>query len=270
MLFPVGILNVANHNLTEFYTMHKILWIDVGTHFAQEHSSIFGSNLRFYRYLLRRFIGSRILGRGKFVKLSILRDILAARKEVRASADRFFSIFIEANPKIALTEDIYRQADMVFNIALTDDRGANGTITKLYLGDDGEQSQSSSVFLEKNNVTEEEFVVTLGVSANFFFEDLAQYLFDRFGEYTVLLRLNCEGAEDDVIYSASEAFGAKLKLICGSLKDVGGVKGAESLQNLETFIQKNGLAFEDFHSGISTWSKAHQAILNLLNESPKP
>ena len=130
---------------------------------------------------------------------------------------------------------------MVFNIALTDDRGTNGTITKLYLGDDGEQSQSSSVFLEKNNVTEEEFVVTLGVSANYFFEDLAQYLSDRFGEYTVLLRLNCEGAEDDVIYSASEAFGAKLKLICGSLKDVAVSKARSHCEISKLSYKKMGL-----------------------------
>ena len=41
----------------------------------------------------------------------------------------------------------------------------------------------------------------------------------------MLLRLNCEGIEDDVIYAAHSSFQDKLKLICGSLKDVEGVKG---------------------------------------------
>ena len=250
--------------------MNKILWIDVGTHFAQEHSSIFGSNVRFYGYVLKRFISGKILRRGKFVSFSTLRDILAVRKNVRRNTDRFFSIFIEANPKIAYRKNVYRLADMVFNVALTDNRGTSGTITKLYLGDDGEQSQSSSVFLEKNNVTQDEFVVTLGVSADYFFEGLERYLSERFGEYVVLLRLNCEGAEDDVIYSASEKFGAKLRLICGSLKDVGGVKGVVALQKLETFIHKNGLSFVDFHSGINSWSEAHQAISSLVDENPEP
>ena len=41
--------------------MKKIVWIDIGTHFAQEHKSIFGTNLYFYTFLLRRFIGGKIL-----------------------------------------------------------------------------------------------------------------------------------------------------------------------------------------------------------------
>ena len=34
--------------------MKKIIWIDVGTHFGQEYSSIFGSNYGFFIHALKR------------------------------------------------------------------------------------------------------------------------------------------------------------------------------------------------------------------------
>jgi len=50
-----------------------------------------------------------------------------------------------------------------------------------------------------------------------------------------LLRLNCEGVEDTVIYSVSESFGKKLKLVCGSLKDVEELKGTGAAESLDEF-----------------------------------
>jgi len=63
--------------------MKKIIWIDVGTHFAQEHGSIFSSNASFYIFLLRRFISSKIFRRGKFVNLLELKDIIVSRHKIR-------------------------------------------------------------------------------------------------------------------------------------------------------------------------------------------
>ena len=52
------------------------------------------------------------------------------------------------------------------------------------------------------------------------FRALEIHLAEKFSDYFVILRLNCEGVEDSAIYSAHNFFGDKLKLICGALKDV--------------------------------------------------
>ena len=74
--------------------MKKIIWIDVGTHFAQEHTSIFGSNIRFYLFVFKRFLGGKLLKRGKFVSFRELRVILESRTTIRKKSDNFFRIFI--------------------------------------------------------------------------------------------------------------------------------------------------------------------------------
>ena len=64
-------------------------------------------------------------------------------------------------------------------------------------------------------------------------------------------------------------FGSKLKLICGSLKDVKELKGLEASQKLDTFISDNKLVFKKFNSGIPSWPEAHKAILSLLEKDDR-
>lgn len=244
--------------------MKKVVWVDIGTHFAQEHGSIFSSNLIFYSFIIRRFISSKLFKRGKFVTLMRLKDIISSRNKLRKSAKNFYSIFIEANSEIARKMKFYPDTDLFFNLALTNNSLQSPSITKLYLGDGNALSQGSSIFLEKHNVKQENFVAAIGASTNDFFKELELYLSNQFSDYVVMIRLNCEGVEDDVIYSAHKYFGSKLQLICGSLKDVKGVKGPEALQRLEEFISEHGLVFEKFYAPIYTWLDGHQAILDLL------
>ena len=248
--------------------MKKIIWIDVGTHFGQEYSSIFGSNYLFYGRVLKRLIGKKIFNRGKFLKFKELRDIIFSRARIRQRSNQFYTIFIEANPKIAYTRDVYQDASLVFNLALTDGNERSSiSITKLYLGDGNLLSQGSSTFLEKKNVQKDSYIPTLGVSATIFFSELHAYFGEKFADYDVLLRLNCEGVEDEVIYASYKSFGEKLKLVCGSLKDVKEVKGFQASIKLDKFINDKGLLFVDFHSGMTSWSQAHAAVLNLLEKN---
>ena len=232
--------------------MKKVVWIDVGTHFAQEHGSIFSSNAIFYFFIIRRFISSKLFRRGKFVTLQTLKEIISTRNKLRKKTQDFYSIFIEANSEIARKMKFYPDADLFFNLALTNNSSQSPSITKLYLGDGNALSQGSSIFLEKHNVKQENFVAAFGVSTNDFFKELELYLSNQFSDYVAIIRLNCEGVEDDVIYSAHKYFGSKLQLICGSLKDVKGVKGPEALNRLEEFISENGLVFAKFYAPIYT------------------
>jgi len=260
---------ILSHNFKKIYIkMKKIIWIDVGTHFGQEYLSIFGSNYAFYGHVAKRLIGKKIFNRGKFIGFQGLRDIVFSRTRIRRRSNDFYTVFIEANPKIAYTKNVYLDASMVFNLALTDDQEKSPiSIAKLYLGDGNELSQGSSIFLEKANVQKDSYVTTLGVSSVAFFSQLQAYFEEKFVDYDVLLRLNCEGMEDEVIYAAHNSFGKKLKLICGSLKDVEGVKGLDASNKLNEFISDNKLLFVDFLSGMSTWPEAHAAVLKLLEEN---
>ena len=246
--------------------MKKIIWIDVGTHFAQEYNSVFGSNFNFYTQIALRFISGNILGRGKALEFKNIKKIISARKYIRKRKKEFYTIFIEANSKITYNKNIYRNADMVLNLALTDDNYTSLSIIKLYLGSGGDLSQSSSVFSQKHIGFEDKFIPALSISADNCFKMLERYLSEKFKDYVVLLRLNCEGVEDNVIYSAHSYFGKKLQLICGALKDVGELKGLETLDKLEEFIDVNEIVFTKFASPIDTWAEGQKAIQNLLKQ----
>ena len=106
--------------------MKKVVWIDVGTHFAQEHGSIFSSNVIFYFFIIRRFISSKLFRRGKFVTLQTLKEIISTRNKLRKKTQDFYSIFIEANSEIARKMKFYPEADLFFNLALTNNSSQIG------------------------------------------------------------------------------------------------------------------------------------------------
>ena len=151
-------------------------------------------------------------------------------------------------------------------MALTDDNHSSVSIAKLYIGKGGVLAEGNSLFIKKDNPENDRHIATFGVSTKDFFHELALYLDEQFKDYEVLLRLNCEGVEDDVIYSTFSSFGNKLKLICGSLKDVEELKGLEASQKLDNFISRNSLLFVKFSSGIYSWPEAHKAVLSLLEK----
>ena len=246
--------------------MRKIIWIDVGTHFGQEYNSIFGSNFSFYMHVFKRFIGGTILKRGKFVSKAGLKSILHARSKLRKRSNEFHTIFIEANSKIVSKKNVYLRADEVFNLALVNNSQDPLSISKLYLGAGDELSQGSSVFAENNAVDKSTFVTTIGVACDKFFHQLKLHIEELFDDYEILLRLNCEGVEDDVIYSVHKIFDDKLRMISGSLNDIERVRGVDASQKLEEFMNEKKLQFVFFSPLIYSWPSAHVAIMNLLDK----
>ena len=93
-----------------------------------------------------------------------------------------------------------------------------------------------------------------------FFDLFKSYLDRIMDEYAVILRLNCEGVEDDVIYAAHQFFHEKLVLIMGSIEDVKECKGNSAYVNLEKYLKDNSLSFVKFSSSVNTWIKAHSSI----------
>tara|TARA_B100001093_G_scaffold352808_1_gene337299 strand:- start:218 stop:955 length:738 start_codon:yes stop_codon:yes gene_type:complete len=243
--------------------MKKIVWIDVGTHYAQEYESAFGPSYKFLWQVFRRFIASKFFFKGSFYKISDIKSILRSKIFFRKNKHNFKFFFVEANSKIVSRKAIYKEAHAVFNFALTSNDDEPIKLSKLFLADSNSLSQGSSIFLEKANVKKDFFTLCLGINPISFFSSLKAYLDNDLKDYLVMLRLNCEGVEDQVIYSAHQIFGDSLKLISGSLKDVKGVKGEEAYLNMKRYMKQNNLPFIFFSSNISTWRNAHSAIKKL-------
>ena len=140
-------------------------------------------------------------------------------------------------------------------------------LKKLYLGTGDELSQGSSVFAENNAVDKNTFVTTIGVSCDTFFHQLKLHIEELYDDYMILLRLNCEGMEDEVIYSVHNIFGPKTAMIFGSLNDVKRVRGLNVSKELNKFMNDKKLPFVFFCPLIYSWPKAHMAIMNLLDKT---
>ena len=90
-------------------------------------------------------------------------------------------------------------------------------------------------------------------------------IFDDMSEdYSVVLRINNEGSESEVIYAFHQVFGNRMKLVAGSLKDVGVVKGQDCLTELYDYMKMNDIKFSFFHSGIGSWSNTMSSLIGEL------
>ena len=247
--------------------MTKLVYIDVGTHFGQEFQSMFGNSWYFFWKLVRRIIGFYILRKGQKISAKNILELIRERRKIKKNEKNFLTYFIEANPKIINHSNVYKKVSGVFNFALTGNYNVN--ITNLYLANfswEGEISQGSSIFPHKDNVSKEKFLTTIGVPSKLFFDIFKNYLDNTVSKYAVILRLNCEGVEDDVIYAAHEFFGKKLILVMGSIQDVKECKGDAAYLELEKYLDNNSLPFVKFSSSVNSWIKAHSSINFIHNK----
>ena len=109
-----------------------------------------------------------------------------------------------------------------------------------------------------------QFTLCPKVSADSFASDYKAFLDNTYEDYQIVLRINCEGSEDDVIYAFSNHFAEQFKYILGSLKDVESVKGKVNHQKLLEHIKSNELLFLEWLPSIDTWLDAQNMLLNLV------
>jgi hypothetical protein len=244
--------------------MTKIIYIDIGTHFGQEFNSLFGGQWSFYLKVAKRLAGYYLSNRGEKISLIDIVDLNRLRGQIKKVEEDFLFYFVEANSKIISHCNVYNKAHGVFNCALTGESSLN--ITKLFLANGDTLSQGSSIFANKSNVSTKDVVPTLGVPSKLFFDEFKKYIDTITDDYVVILRLNCEGVEDDVIYAAHEIFKENLVLTMGSLKDVKECKGEAAYEKLENFLRDNSIPFVFFSHSVNSWKKAYSSIKLLLNK----
>lgn len=246
--------------------MKPIVWIDIGTHEGQEFRSVFGPALTAFGIrAFRRFIGAKWLGRGKSPSASQLWKLFVTRSEIRKNRNLFYAVVVDANANL-LKHWVYQEADAVFCVALANTTGRGVSVGKLYLVHNDLRGHGSSVFEEKHNINEETFLPSLIIHTDVFAKELACYLASVLGDYKVLLRVNCEGSEDDVVYSFHRVFSTKLMHVFGSLKDVHGVKGENAYRELMQYLQCENIGFTAFSSDLNSWVGAHERISTLLKQ----
>ncbi|MBO8229885.1 MAG: hypothetical protein JJ841_007390 [Prochlorococcus marinus CUG1432] len=175
---------------------------------------------------------------------------------------RITLILVEPN-FLHFDEPPYELSSMVLPVAIKSIDEGNSRTTKLFFANNDPKSAGNSIFSSKGNVDEDNFRNVLSLNIYQFLEILnTTYLHEN---SKVLLRLNCEGMEDEIIYEFKKYLSNKLKVIMGSLKDVKSIKGKKKYSMLLEFIEDKKIRFIPFSDDVDTWSKAHLFIYHFLN-----
>jgi hypothetical protein len=242
--------------------MKKIVFIDVGTHFGQEYKSMFGGNFDLLIRILRQYIGYNLLKKGPRLSLKDLVSIFHSRSAL--NKNNTYHIFVEANPLIINSQKIYKYADSIFNIAVTDNKKAN--LVKLYVNRNNIMGEGNSIFRNKKLINVNQYMLTWGIPSDEFCKLIKNYLDSKFEKYILILRINCEGMEENFIHAAIKIFGKKIKLISGSLKDVKEIKSLKAYNDLMMFLLNQNIPFIEFTPSIPTWPKAHKKVLEIYKK----
>lgn len=245
----------------------RMLFVDVGTHEAQEYMGLFGhGRMAYLRHWLRHRRRCRRQGKVALDRAGFSR-FLAVARQLQAMRDRVVYVMVEPNARL-VAMDRYRKADIALNIALSAD-AETASLMPLYLAESNPTGQGSSLFTEKPNVRADEFDLVLNIDALHFAKSLAKSTSAHLGcaDGPVVLRLNNEGAEVEVIGAFHQVFGPRLRAVMGSLSDVAKVKGPDALTALHQFLNDAGIPFLPLHSDFATWPAAAETVLGLLHGS---
>ena len=139
--------------------------------------------------------------------------------------------------------------------------------TKLFFANNDPKSAGNSIFSSKGNVNENNFKNVLVLTTKELIEILENTFMHENSK--IIIRLNCEGMEDEIIYEFKSFFSKRLIGIMGSLKDVKSIKGNKDYSQLMEFIDKEEIKFIPFSDDIDTWGKAHSYLYTLIKDFKK-
>lgn len=242
----------------------SLIFVDVGTHEAQEFAALFEHNRITY---LRRWLKSRRqAARAGVVKPTYreFRKFLGTVDQLRLRRGFVRYVMVEPNARL-FALPIYRKADLALNVALATESGG-ASLRPLFHAGDNPMGQGSSLFAAKPNVVTNQFDLVLCIDPKLFAEQLKRSL-DQLkvpDSTPVVLRLNNEGAEVEVIRAFHAIFGARLRLVMGSLSDVVKVQGQEAHDAVLAFLRDQGIAFVPFSSAYATWPRAADHLAELM------
>ena len=156
---------------------------------------------------------------------------------------------------------------MVLPVAIKNIKEMDLRITKLFFANNDPKSAGNSIFSSKGNVDENNFKNVLVLTTKELIEIIKNTFMHENSK--IIIRLNCEGVEDEIIYEFKSFFSKRLIGIMGSLKDVKSIKGNKEYSQLMEFIDKEEIKFIPFSDDIDNWGKAHSYLYTLIKDFKK-
>ena len=228
--------------------------IDVGTHSGTEIESF--SNSKFFFWKLFKFFIKSIM-KGEFLNSSYIKALIANHFKLKSLIKKITLILIEPN-HLHFQERPYRICSLILPVAITSNKENNNKISRLYITNDDPKSQGNTIFSSRNNIKINKYTNVLNISNLELNQILEKNYLNKNSK--VILRINCEGMEDEIIYSLYSLLQEKLVGILGSLKDIKWSKGEDEYVKLINFIDEKKLKLLPFDYDIKTWLKAHSFI----------
>ena len=245
---------------------HTLLFVDIGTHMGQEYNALFKtSNKKYWQHYMRH-LGHTLKKGGDKISLKEFRKMRDNASIIRANRSRIKYIMMDPNPFL-FSLPVYREADIAFCAALSENT-KQASLMKLFFANHERLGQGSSLFEAKPNINIDDFTTVLNIDSNYFAHMLKDHFDSECGEnFSVILRLNNEGAEVGVIKSFATAFGAQLKGVLGSLADVAKVHGQNELNEIHSFMHSTGIPFIPLYSSFTSWPNAIKFISQVIEKN---
>ena len=232
--------------------------IDIGTHSSGEIKSFTNSKFFFFK-LIKRIIKN--IYKKKSTNINSFKSLIINHFKLKNISKKITLILIEPN-YLHFEEKPYKFSSMVLPAAIKSTIDNNSRTIKLFFANNDPKSAGNSIFSSKGNVNTNNFRNVLSLNPYELLEILENTYFHE--KSKVILRLNCEGMEDEIIYEFKKYLANRLKVIMGSLKDVKSIKGDKKYSQLMKFIDDEEIIFIPFYPDIDTWSKAHSFLYSLI------
>lgn len=236
----------------------NIIFIDIGTHSCGEIKSFTNSKFFFFK-LIKRIIKN--IYKKRSINISIFSSLIINHFKLKNTIKRITLILIEPN-YLHFEEKPYKFSSMVLPAAINSSNDNDSRTIKLFFANNDPKSAGNSIYSSKGNVNKNHFRNVLALNSSELLEILEKtYLHEN---SKVILRINCEGMEDEIIYEFKKYLANRLKGIMGSLKDVKSIKGNKKYSQLMKFIDDEEIIFVPFSDNLDTWSKAHSFLFSLI------
>ena len=236
---------------------NKKIIIDIGTHKCEELNLLFKPSIQEV-FALSKMSVKYLLGRsGMTFSEIIFCWVWLFRPRSSGGRKETKIITIEPNISVALKKitRLKKVADVdYFPVAIlghTYEELADVVSLNIY-----SDSLSSSIY-EKNNLTGTTSLNCLGINFQSFLLSLQRHNIVGPAD-EIMIRMNCEGAEFSVIEAlrSSDCNRLNIKVIIGSLADVGKIHGAEKYEEMMDIINDMGVKYIYFKgSDPRTWCK---------------
>ncbi len=240
----------------------KVLFIDVGSHECQEIKALIEPSIVLILLFLKRYVINYFIDGKIAPSLNDFFYFLNLRRKILNKID-FSFVAVEPNWR-HYSSKIYKKLNYVFCFGLQK-MEADIQIKHLSYKNSEKKCQGATLFDEASNPNLADLIPVL--DTDYFCSNILRTIVKQYNTdipLKIILRLNCEGTEDEVIYSVNKKFSQQLVGILGSLDDVKKKKGNAQAEALEKYLHSNSIDFCRFSSNITTWPETIKFLYNKL------